>query len=222
MKPLLEVCAGNMASVEAAVAGGATRIELCAALPLDGLTPSMGMIREVRERFAQLIVHVLVRPREGDFVYNEHEIAVMERDIEAAWPYADGFVVGALTREGHVDLAAMRRLVDVARGKAVTFHRAFDVCRVPYEALEQIVELGCQRVLTSGQQSTAEQGIALLRQLVRQAAGRLTVMPGGGVTPANARHILQATGCTEIHGSCSAGTGVTQAEQVRAVRAAIS
>ena len=204
MQYTLEVCAASMQSVAAAAAGGAHRIELCSALSLDGLTPSMGMIRIVKERFPQLTLHVLIRPREGNFVYNDVELATMQSDIiECRKAGADSVVVGALTSEGDIDLAAMQRLMEAADTMPVTFHRAFDVCRHPEEALEQIIALGCRRILTSGQQPTAEQGIPLLHRLNQQADGRIILMPGGGVNATNAPLILQQTGCTEIHASAS-------------------
>lgn len=219
---MLEVCAGNLASVEAAVQGGAERIELCSALSLDGLTPSMGIVQHVRERFPGLKVHVLIRLREGNFVYNDHEVDVMARDIEAVLPWADGIVCGALNADGHIDLPAMRSLVAAAQGKPFTFHRAFDVCRDPFTALEQIIDLGCSRILTSGQQPSATQGIDLLRRLNERAAGRIIIMPGGGVNPGNACHILDCTGCHEIHASCSSGMGTTNPDTVRQILSGLS
>ncbi len=221
MKTLLEVCTGSLASVEAAAEGGAERIELCAALPLDGLTPSLGTIRLVRQRWPQLRIHVLVRPREGDFVYSQAELRAMALDIEAAKPYADGFVGGALTPEGDIDMMATEVLVRQSGDKPFTFHRAFDHCRQPLVALEQLIGLGCSRILTSGQQPTALAGIDLLRRLNDVSSGRIIIMPGGGVNAENARLILDQTGCSEIHGSCSGGSGVTSADEVRAVRAII-
>ena len=214
---LLEVCTGSLSSVTAAVEGGARRIELCQALSLDGLTPSIGMLSLVRGLYPELTIHVLIRAREGDFVYDRREVRAMERDIRAALPYADGIVVGALTRGGDVDMAAMDCLVQAAEGRPVTFHRAFDVCRDPLVALEQIIGLGCRRILTSGQQPTALQGIPLLRQLRDLSDGRLIIMPGGGVNINNARQILDQVGTSEIHGSCSAGTGQTDAASVRQI-----
>ena len=221
MKTLLEVCTGSLASVEAAAEGGAERIELCAALPLDGLTPSLGTIRLVRQRLPQLRIHVLVRPREGDFVYSQAELRAMALDIEAAKPYADGFVSGALTPEGDIDMMATEVLVRQSGDKPFTFHRAFDHCRQPLVALEQLIRLGCSRILTSGQQPMALAGIDLLRRLNDVSSGRIIIMPGGGVNAENARLILDQTGCSEIHGSCSGGCGVTSADEVRAVRAII-
>ena len=165
MNHLFEACTGNLQSVREALRGGAERIELCAALPLGGLTPSLGMVRAVREMAPRLTVHLLVRPREGNFVYSEDEVQVMVHDIAEALPYVDGIVCGALLPDGDIDLAAMVRLVEASKDKPVTFHRAFDECRSPFIALQQIIDLGCRRLLTSGQQPTAFEGIPLLRQL---------------------------------------------------------
>ena len=219
-KSVLEVCTGNLQSVIAAVEGGAERIELCSALSLDGLTPSIGLLKYVRTHFPQLKIHVLIRSREGDFVYDKADLETMLTDIREAVPYADGIVCGALTKEGEIDIEALRLMVEASGEKPFTFHRAFDRCRNPKEALGQIIEAGCKRILTSGQQPTAEQGIPLLRELNEQAAGRLIIMPGGGVNEKNARLILDQTGCIEIHGSCS-NDGVTSAERVSQVKAII-
>ena len=202
---LLEVCCGNLESVDAAVAGGARRIELCADLELDGLTPPMAWLRTVKERYPDLTIQVLIRPREGDFVYSSDEADLMTRQIESALQAgADGIVVGCLTPDGDIDLPLMEQLVSfVSHRASITFHRAFDRCRHPFAALEQIIGLGCDRILTSGQAPTAEAGAGLLRDLQRRAAGRIVILPGGGVTPANAARILSLSGCTEIHASAS-------------------
>ena len=199
----LEVCSASLRSVLHAVAGGAERIELCSALSVGGLTPSIGLLRVVRELYPQLRIHVLIRPREGDFVYCEEELHVMERDIEAALPYADAIVSGAMTAAGDVDRVATRRLLEAAQGVPFTFHRAFDVSRAPLEALETLQELGCTRILTSGTKATAEEGIPLIRQLVDRADGTITILPGGGVTSENIKKIVTETGAREIHGSAS-------------------
>ena len=216
---LLEVCCGNLESVDAAVLGGARRIELCADLELDGLTPPMAWLRAVRERYPDLTVHVLIRPRDGDFVYTLDEAELMALQIESALTFgADGIVVGCLTEEGDVDFALMAQLVSLVSLRAsITFHRAFDRVRRPFEALEQIIGLGCDRILTSGQAPTAEAGVDMLRNLNRQAGGRIIILPGGGVTPENATRILDLSGCTEIHASASEtvdGNKVTDAKKV--------
>ena len=221
MKRLLEVCTGNLASVIAAVKGGAERIELCSALSLDGLTPSIGLLKYVRQTYPQLKIHVLIRSCEGGFVYSKDDLETMLLDIHEASAYADGIVCGALTPDGDIDTEALRLMVEASEGKPFTFHRAFDKCRNPQEALEQIINAGCKRILTSGQQPSAEQGIPLLHKLNKQADGRIIIMPGGGVNEKNARLILDQTGCIEIHGSCSSGSGVTSAERVSQVKAII-
>ena len=221
MKRLLEVCTGNLASVIAAVKGGAERIELCSALSLDGLTPSIGLLKYVRQTFPELKIHVLIRSCEGGFVYSKDDLETMLLDIHEASAYADGIVCGALTPDDDIDAEALRLMVEASEGKPFTFHRAFDKCRNPQEALEQIIDAGCKRILTSGQQPSAEQGISLLHELNKQANGRIIIMPGGGVNEKNARLILDQTGCMEIHGSCSSGSGITSAERVSQVKAII-
>ena len=246
---LLEVCCGNLESVDAAVAGGARRIELCSALEVDGLTPPVEWIREVRKRYPSLIIHVLVRSRAGDFVYTEEAVETMAAQVEEALEAGvDGIVIGCLTAGGDVDVPAMERLVrtvesynlaaDLMRSDlchaandshffpgpskrvSITFHRAFDVCKRPFDALEQIIALGCDRILTSGQGATVVEGSDMLRELRKRAAGRIIILPGGGVTPRNAGRILAMTGCTEIHASASEtldGKKVTSAVKVAAI-----
>jgi copper homeostasis protein len=243
---LLEVCCGNPESVDAAVAGGARRIELCADLELDGLTPPTDWLRTVKERYPTLTVHVLIRPRAGDFCYAPEEVDTLVRQTEEALEAgADAIVVGCLTPGRDVDVPAMERIVKTvddwnlarelagsdlchaandshffpgpARRVTLTFHRAFDRCRRPFEALEQLVALGCDRILTSGQGPTVVEGADMLRELHRRAGGRIVILPGGGVTPRNAARLLARTGCTEIHASASTvidGKRVTSAETV--------
>ena len=250
---LLEVCCGNPESVDAAVLGGARRIELCADLEADGLTPPVSWIRDAKARYPSLTVHVLIRPRAGNFVYSPEEADRMAQQVEEALEAgADGIVLGALTPERDVDLPLTERLVSLvesfnladellrsdrchaandshlfpesARRVRITFHRAFDRCRRPFEALEQIIGLGCDRILTSGQAETAEAGAEVLRELRRRARGRIGILPGGGVTPGNAARILARTGCTEIHASASVnidGKKVTDAGRVAGILQAI-
>ncbi len=215
---LLEVCCGNFASVEEAVRGGAKRIELCSALEKDGLTPDWEALRQARAQYPGLTIHVLIRPREGNFVYTPEEQRQMADAIRTALKLgADGLVFGCLDREGQVDLEAMRPLMDAAGSTPVTFHRAFDVCREPFRALEEIIGLGCRRILTSGQAPKAAEGTDLIRALNRRAAGRILLMPGSGVQPANAARILRLTHCREIHGSATLGGSVTSAATVAAI-----
>ena len=207
---ILEICAGSVESAVAARNGGAKRIELCAALEIGGVTPSAGLIKEAR-KIEGLILNVIIRPRGGDFLYNEYEIACMEEDIRLCKTLdVDGVVIGALTPDGDVDTATCKRLIAASDGMSVTFHRAFDMCRNPRKALEELITLGCHRVLTSGQAATAQAGIPLLRELVEQANGRIIIMPGCGVSSANAAAILQAPGAKEIHASArkSVGSGM--------------
>lgn len=212
----LEVCCGDMQSVLAAKEGGADRIELCQALEVDGLTPSAEMIAEAIG--LGIPVQVLIRPREGDFVYDEAEVETMLKEIRLAKRLgANGVVIGALKSDGSIDEETIRRLVSEATGLSITFHRAFDVCSQPAEALEQIVSLGCHRLLTSGQAPSAEQGIPLIKRLVEQSGGRLIIMPGAGVNQENARRILSETGAHEIHGSLRRNDS-TDSELVRAVK----
>lgn len=200
---ILEICAGSLESVRAAAAGGASRVELCAALGEGGVTPSAGMIRQAR-KVPGLTLHVLIRPRGGDFVYDGSEVACMADDIATAIDCgADGVVIGALTPDGRIDMDTCRRLVEAVGDRKVniTFHRAFDLCRDPFEALEDVIALGCNRILTSGLAPTAELGMPLLKDLQTAAGDRLIILPGGGVSPENAARILSHTGCTELHGS---------------------
>lgn len=204
-QPLLEVCAGDLESVRAAAEGGAARVELCSALGEGGVTPSIGFIRQAL-LVPGLRVHVLIRPRGGDFLYTPEEVNAMVADIEACREAgAHGVVIGALTPDGDIDLPSCRRMIEAAGEMSVTFHRAFDLCRNPEEALDTIIELGCDRLLTSGQAATAIEGTPLLRRLHDRAAGRLVILAGGGVTPDNAADILIGSGTNEVHASARAG-----------------
>ncbi len=204
---ILEICAGSVESAIAARDGGAARIELCAALEIGGTTPSAGLIAEAR-KIEGIVLNVIIRPRGGDFLYNEHEADCMEQDIRTCRQLgADGVVIGALTADGDIDTALCKRLIDAAKGMSITFHRAFDMCRDPKRALEELIAIGCDRVLTSGQAATAEAGLPLLKELVQQAAGRISIMPGCGVNSGNAARILQATGAVEIHASARKNVG---------------
>lgn len=194
----IEICANSLESALEAAKAGADRVELCAGMPEGGTTPSFGEIVCVRE-LAAIRQHVIIRPRGGDFLYSELERKVMLRDIECARKAgADGIVVGCLTPEGDVDIEVMKEMIKAAGDMSVTFHRAFDMCRDPFEALAAIEELGCERILTSGQKATAEEGIPLLRELVLRAK-RTIIMPGCGVNAGNIQKIAQETGAFEFH-----------------------
>jgi copper homeostasis protein len=198
---LLEVAANSLASALAAQLGGAGRIELCTALELGGLTPSQAQIALVRER-VELPLYVLIRPRAGDFLYNDDELETMRRDIEACASLGcDGVVIGVLDADGEVGVARCRVLIDAAGGMGVTFHRAFDMTRDPSRALEDVIALGAERVLTSGSAGSAMTGAARIRALVEQAGERLVVMPGAGIGPGNIAALKELTGAREFHAS---------------------
>lgn len=195
-----EVCANSVESCLAAQAGGADRVELCAGIPEGGTTPPYGDIVVAREVLKETKLHVIIRPRGGDFLYTPLEQRIMLKDIENARQLgADGVVFGCLTAEGDVDIPLMKKLMEASQGMSVTFHRAFDVCRNPQKALEDIIGLGCNRILTSGQQPNAEQGIPLLKELQQQAAGRIILLAGCGVNEKNIIYIAQETGISEFH-----------------------
>lgn len=195
-----EVCANSVESCIAAQAGGANRVELCAGIPEGGTTPSYGDIIIAREVLSATKLHVIIRPRGGDFLYSPVEQRIMLKDIDNARQLdADGVVFGCLTAEGDIDVTLMGQLMEAAGDMSVTFHRAFDVCRNPQKALEEIIGLGCNRILTSGQQPTAEQGIPLLKELEQQAAGRITLLAGCGVNETNIARIAKETGIHEFH-----------------------
>lgn len=174
-------------------------MELCSALSADGLTPSLGLLRQVKAEI-RLPVVVMIRPRDGYPVYDHAEQAIMHTDIDMARQEgADGIVIGALTRNGEIDTSTCAELVARARPMSVTFHRAFDLTVDPQAALERLIELGLQRVLTSGHAANAEAGRTALRDRIQQARGRLVVMPCGGIRPSNVTDILDFTSATEIH-----------------------
>lgn len=196
---MLEICIDSVASARAALEGGADRVELCANLPEGGTTPSAGMIRAVRAVFTGGLM-VIIRPRGYDFLYSEDEMRVMLHDIrEVREAGADGVVIGCLTADGRVDSERCARLLGAAETMDVTFHRAFDMTRDLEEAMEDILRLGILRILTSGGRPDVPQGIARIAGLVKAAAGRISLMPGGGVTEDNIPEIVRATGVYEIH-----------------------
>ncbi|WP_205703496.1 copper homeostasis protein CutC [Hymenobacter radiodurans] len=191
---MLEICANSIQSALAAQAGGAQRIELCQNLEQGGITASFGLIRRVQASLT-IPVFVLIRPRPGNFVYTADEWAIMAADIEQCRALGcAGVVFGILDDAGRVDLARCRLLIALAAPMSVTFHRAFDACPNQAQALEDIIALGCQRILTSGGQITAMQGQAQLATLVQQAAGRISIMPGAGFTPQNIKALAARTG----------------------------
>lgn len=202
MKKRIEICANSAHSALMAQKGGAYRVELCAGIPEGGTTPSAGEICAARALLTETKLNVIIRPRGGDFLYSELEQEIMLRDIELCRSIGvDGVVFGCLTADGDVDMQTIKRLMNAAEGMDVTFHRAFDMCRDPEKALEDIISLGCNRVLTSGLAPTALEGTEMLAKLVSQADGRIIIMPGCGIRPNNIRQIADATGTCELHSS---------------------
>lgn len=195
----LEICAANQASVEAAITAKAHRIELCAALEIGGITPSPASIQYAAPRIE---THVLIRPRAGHFIYGTQEVAQMIEDIYfCKKAKATGVVIGLLDNKSKPNIAQLKRLIKAAEGMTCTFHRAFDFCQQPIEAMEALIDIGIQRILTSGQAASADTGSVLLRKLQSAAAGRITIMPGGGISAQNIQAIQAATQCTEFHAS---------------------
>jgi copper homeostasis protein len=198
---ILEIAANSIASALAAQEGGAGRVELCTALELGGLTPSYAQIALAREKLT-IPLYVLIRPRAGDFLYSDLEVETMLRDIEAcAEAGCDGVVLGVLDADGHVDMPRCRSLIAAAGSMGMTFHRAFDVTRDPLAALEDLIALGYERLLTSGGQASAILGAELIRQLVKLADGRIVVMPGAGIDAGNIGELMAMTGASEFHAS---------------------
>ena len=200
MKTLLEICAADIDSVYAAARGGADRVELCCALSEGGLTPPLGMLIQAIG-IPDLKINVLLRPRSGDFIYSDIELQSMWHDTDMGCCVGvNGFVFGALTPEGDVDKEACRKILDGIPRYQKTFHRAFDMCRNPRHAVRDIIELGFDRILTSGQAPTAMEGAALIRDLQKEFP-EITFIAAGGITPDNAAEIVRRTGVREIHAS---------------------
>ncbi len=195
----LEICCGDIESLKGAKEGGASRIELCSSLSEGGLTPSLGLIRSaVRLGFPE--INVLIRPRGGDFLYSEDEIGLIAEDAATAVAEgATGIVIGMLTPSGDVDAEALRHVMEKAKASSVTFHRAFDLCRNPMQALEDVVGAGCTALLTSGLASSAPAGAQMIKTLVDAAAGRLLVRAGAGINVENCESLIQATGVGAVH-----------------------
>lgn len=199
MQKLIEVCANSAESSIAAEKGGAYRVELCAAIPEGGTTPSYGEM-VVTRKLIGIKMNVIIRPRAGDFLYSDIEFEAMKEDIKMAKKAgADGVVFGCLTKDGDIDIERNRELLKCAEGMSTTFHRAFDVCRAPFKALEEIISLGFDRILTSGQKANAMMGCDLISELVKKAAGRIIIMPGCGVNESNIRELASRTGAVEFH-----------------------
>src|ERR1700761_5638777 len=199
----LEVCANSLTSALAAQEGGAIRVELCDNLNEGGTTPSNGQIKMAR-KLLNIKLYVLIRPREGDFLYSDIEFEIIKNDVQYSIDAGcDGVVIGILNADGSIDKSRCSELVQMAKknGLGVTFHRAFDLCNDMDQALEDIIEMGCERILTSGGKNTAPEGANVIAHLVEKAAGRIIIMPGSGVSESTVSDLVHITSATEIHSS---------------------
>ena len=202
-KVIVEICVESLESAIAAQESGADRIELCSDLLEGGLTPSAGLIKLVVNTL-KIPVNVLIRPRSGDFFYSDYEFIVMKEDVKLAKELkANGVVFGILNTDGTIDKDRTRELIELARPMKITFHRAFDMTRDPMEALDNLIELGVDRILTSGQKGSAYDGRELIKELVIRAEERITIMPGGGINASNAKQIIEKCSVLQIHSSAS-------------------
>ncbi len=201
MQCKLEICSFNLQSALIAQKAGADRIELCADPEGGGTTPSFGLIKTAREKL-HIPIYPIIRPRSGHFLFNEEEFEIMLRDISLCRELnCDGIVIGMLMADGTIDKIRCAKLVEQAYPLGVTFHRAFDWCIEPLKAMEDIIDIGCERILTSGQRPTAPDGAKLIREMVQQSAGRIIVMPGSGVRAQNILDLKTATNAEEFHTS---------------------
>ena len=201
MKYIIEIATSDFSTTRSAVEGGADRIELCSNLPEGGTTPSCGTILKCREAF-DIPIFPIIRPRGGDFLYTDEEFSVMMTDVEYCKKIdCDGIVTGLLKADGSIDVKRTALLIQKAYPMEVTFHRAFDRCSNPFEAMEQLLEIGCVRILTSGQKPLATEGVDLIAELHRMAGHRIHIMPGSGVRKENIRSLAEQTGCAEFHSS---------------------
>ncbi len=200
-KYIIEIATSDFLTTRSAVEGGADRIELCVNLAEGGTTPSHGMIIKCREAF-NIPLYPIIRPRGGDFLYSKDEFGIMANDIKFCKQIGcDGIVIGLLNIDGTIDMIRTGDLVETAYPMGVTFHRAFDRCRDPFTALEELIEIGCERILTSGQKPAAPDGVGLIAQLNKAADERIIIMPGSGVRKENIKMLAEKTGCTEFHSS---------------------
>jgi copper homeostasis protein len=200
-KYIIEIATSDFTTTKSAVEGGADRIELCANLSEGGTTSSYGTIRQCREKFG-VQLYPIIRPRGGDFLYTNDEFEIMLRDVKMCKELGcDGVVIGLLSTDGTIDIKRTALLAEVAYPMGVTFHRAFDRCSDPLAAMEQLVEIGCERILTSGQQPTVNEGMELIAELNKAADNRIIIMLGSGVRADNIKVLADKTGCTEFHSS---------------------
>ena len=198
---LLEICVTSLDYARAAERGGASRIELCTNLDCGGVTPSIRLMQAARKAL-RIPIHVLIRPRPGNFVYSAREFLTMRQAIQNAKDLKmDGIVLGILDQNSRIDIPRTRQLVELAHPLPVTFHRAFDETASPQASLEAVIQSGAKRLLTSGGSLRGPERFSTLRRLVEKAGDRLRVMPGGGIKPANVMRIIRATGAREVHAS---------------------
>ncbi len=205
-KFLIEIATSDFSTTRSAVAGGADRIELCANLAEGGTTASYATIKKCREAFS-LLLYPIIRPRGGDFLYDGEEFEIMRRDILLCKQLGcDGIVTGLLNRDGNIDITRTAQLAETAYPMGLTFHRAFDRCRDPFEAMEQLIGIGCERILTSGQRPQVTDGVELIAALNEKAGDRILIMPGSGVRRDNIKMLAEKTGCREFHASLRSKT----------------
>ncbi|MGZ3844805.1 MAG: copper homeostasis protein CutC [Flavisolibacter sp.] len=201
MNYIIEIATTDFTTTKSAVEGGADRIELCAALTDGGTTASYGTIRKCREAFTVQLFPI-IRTRSGDFLYTDEEFDIMKADVAVCKELGcDGVVIGLLEKDGKIDIKRSSTLIELAYPLEVTFHRAFDRCVDPFEAMEQLIEIGCQRILTSGQRPTAPEGVDLVTGLVKAADERIIIMPGSGVRKDNIKELAEKTKAKEFHSS---------------------
>lgn len=201
MKYLIEIATSDFLTTKSAVEGGADRIELCANLAEGGTTPSYAHIKKCREAF-DVTLFPIIRPRGGDFLYTKDEFEIMKNDIKLCKELGcEGIVIGLLNMDGTIDMTRTSELVELAYPLEVTFHRAFDRCRDPFAALEELIGIGCQRILTSGQKPTVSEGVDLIAELNKKADDRIIILPGSGVRKENIKMLAEKIGCTEFHSS---------------------
>ena len=197
----LEICIESLQDAIIAEQAGAQRVELNSALASGGLTPSLGVLIAIKEQTSIKTI-TMIRPRAGGFNYSSHDFLVMQKDIALFNEHgADGHAFGCLLENGHIDLPRSKKLISHMEGKEIVFHRAFDVTPNPMLALEQLIDLGVHRILTSGQETTAKQGAPLLKKLIEKAAGRIEILPASKITAESVNDIINATGCDQVHGS---------------------
>lgn len=210
---IVEICCTSKSSLHNSIEGGASRLEVCENLMEDGLTPSLGFLKEVLET-TSLSVHVLIRPRAGNFVYTQEEIQTTTLQIEQVKSMGiNGVVIGALNRDQNLPLAVLKKWVQVAQPLDLTFHRAFDKTEKPIESLKKIMDLGFDRILTSGQESTAKKGLPLLKEMQTVAKEQIVIMPGGGINIHNCELFFRE-GFKEIHLSAKGKKKTTTGEPI--------